>query len=112
MATYRIDWLPAAVEDLRQIRAHIESAFASPDIALSIARGIYDAATSLGEMPGRFPKDRQVPDFHVMPYRRYLLYYRLLQPEKRVEIAYIKHRLEQRAGNAPAMRASISEVEK
>jgi len=63
---YKIYWLHEAIEELKQIRHHIEGNESSPEAAIALVTRIYKAADSLAAMPERFPKDVGRPKFRRM----------------------------------------------
>jgi len=91
--SYRVRLLPEASADLRGIFDYIE--LDSPQSATAVARMLIDAVDSLAEFPHRYKvhRDTHQPRRVVrsMPVPPFILYYRVDDATRLVEVLTIRH---------------------
>jgi len=74
---------------LLKARADILEASASEDVAMDYLRGILDCADSLCEEPQRFPAWRYNGKYRFVYFKKYLVFYRILDGE--VVVAHVRY---------------------
>jgi plasmid stabilization system protein ParE len=91
--SFRILIMPQAAEDLADICGYI--AQDSPGAAASVAKALLDAIDSLETMPRRNRVHRSHRDparvVHSMPVPPFIIYYRVLEKRRGVEILTLRH---------------------
>ncbi len=88
--TYRVNYAPRALDDIREIYTYIAWTLQAPDTAVKQIRRIRQEIRALDEMPLRCPIV-QLPDWDGQPVRRllvdrYAVIYEVCQEEKSVTI--------------------------
>ena len=86
---YVVIILEEAHEDLRSIVAYI--AIANPRAAETLGRELLDDAMSLGSVPYRGSRVKNRPGLLKLIHGNYLIYYRIQEQKKAVEIVAFKH---------------------
>lgn len=93
---YRIEWRPKAREDLRGIVQYIGKD--NPTRARSFGRELHDKTLPLAQSPelGRTGRPG-LPDFvrELVVHRNYIVFYRVLEKYRTVEILRLKHAAQQ-----------------
>jgi plasmid stabilization system protein ParE len=99
--SYRIRITSRAFGDISEICSYIERD--SPQNAGLVARQILDAIDSLGLLPYRYRiyqhKTNPAKSVHAMPLRPFMVYYRVLESVKLVEIITVRHGSRDEPGN-------------
>lgn len=93
---YRIEWRPKAREDLRAIVRYIGKD--NPTRARSFAQELHDKTLSLAQHPELGRNGRPgLPDFvrEQVVHRNYIVFYRVLDEARLVEIMRVKHAAQQ-----------------
>jgi len=86
---YVVVILEEAHEDLRSIVAYI--AVENPRAAETLGRELLDDAMSLGSVPYRGSRVKNRPGLLKLIHGNYLIYYRIQEQKKAVEIVAFKH---------------------
>jgi len=86
---YAVIILEEALEDLRNIVAYV--AKENPGAAETLGRELLDQAMSLESLPYRGSRVKKRRDFLKLIHGQYLIYYRIREQEKVVEIVAFKH---------------------
>ena len=94
MKRYLVRYARRAARDLLNVREDVLKASESEVVANEYLRGILVAAESLHEAPERLPAWRFRPEFRFLFFKKYLIFYRVMQRE--VVVAHIRY-----AGRGP-----------
>jgi plasmid stabilization system protein ParE len=78
-----------AARDLLKVREDVLEASSSEAVADEYLRGMLDAAESLHDAPERFPAWRFRPEFRFLYFKKYLIFYRIVQGD--VVVAHIRY---------------------
>ena len=89
MKRYAVRYASRAARDLLKVHEDILEASSSEEVANEYLRGMLDAAESLQEAPERFPAWRFRPEFRFLYFKKYLIFYRIMQGE--VVVAHIRY---------------------
>lgn len=95
---YRVIFTRRAASDLEGIFRYI--ARQSPDNAPAVIAKLVDAIDSLGQLPHRYrvieQGSRVRANTRMMPVSPYLIYYRVLDPQRAVRILTVRHSAQER----------------
>ena len=86
---FRVEYAPRTARDLVQIRAYIAKESKSQQPADRFITRVLDACDALETLPERFPGYPFAPDWRMMPFGNYLVFFRT--HEELVRIGHIRH---------------------
>lgn len=93
---YRVNWRPKAREDLREIVRYIGKG--SPATAKKFGKELRDKTKPLAEFPNMGRTGRPgLPDWlrELVAHKNYIIFYRVLDDSRTVEILRVKHAAQQ-----------------
>lgn len=95
---YEVIYLPTARKQLEDIVDYIAFELNAPDAALDFISEVDAAAKSLAEMPYRHPVYHTafalLEEVRWLPVKNYLIFYKVFEEEKLVEIRRVLHQLQ------------------
>ncbi len=93
LETYRIIILPEAAANIESIHEYIKED--SPQNAVTVSRRLLEAIASLDQFPHRYKvhTSSKNPDrvVHSMPVPPFIVYYRVIERNRAVEVMIIRH---------------------
>jgi addiction module RelE/StbE family toxin len=92
MKEYKIDWQDQAINDIKDIRAYLET---NPNISIEtterILSNLFDQGNSLTVFPARFQIISGSPDKRHLLVEGYSIFYRIVEERHLVQILYVYH---------------------
>ena len=86
---FRAEYAPRSVRDLVRVRAYILKESKSEQAADRFIARVLGACDALHTLPERFPRYPFAPDWRMMPFGNYLVFFRI--HKEAVRIGHIRH---------------------
>ena len=86
---FRVEYAPRSARDLGKIRDYLIEESRSRETADRFLTRLLDACETLDTLPERFPRYPFAPDWRMMPFGNYLVFFRI--HENAVRIGHIRH---------------------
>ena len=86
---FRVEYSPRSVRDLDKIRTYIIEESTGEAIAARFIARLLDFCDALETLPQRFPRYPGAPDWRMMPFGNYLVFFRI--HEAAVRIGHVRH---------------------